>query len=103
MEEVALEAAVRYSGTELRYLDANYPFFDGFPLLPHRSHDYGEKLDISFLYVNKAGERVIRSPGFLGYGHVEPPADGEFDQPAKCADGGYWQYSLLRSLHWGAQ
>lgn len=40
------------------------------------------------------------SPGFLGYGNVEAPAPGEYDQPADCADRGYWQYSLLRTLNW---
>lgn len=39
----------RYPGTQLIYLDANFPFWNEFPLLPHRSHDDGKKLDICFL------------------------------------------------------
>jgi len=42
-------------GVELKYLDANFPFFDGFPLLPHLSHNDGKKLDLSFIYEDKNG------------------------------------------------
>jgi hypothetical protein len=31
-------------------LDANFPFFTGFPLLPHLSHDDGRKVDLAFFY-----------------------------------------------------
>ena len=34
----------------VRALDANFPFVDGFPLLPHLSHDDGDKLDLAFVY-----------------------------------------------------
>ncbi|MFT5724647.1 MAG: hypothetical protein ACI9JN_001766, partial [Bacteroidia bacterium] len=37
----------------LNYLDANFPLFDGFPLIPHLSHNDGKKLDISFRYKYK--------------------------------------------------
>ena len=94
----AQKTAERYPGTELRYLDANFPFLTGFPLLPHRSHDDGEKLDLSFLYVDAQGGRRNASPGFLGYGFVEAPAAGERDQPAICGGQGYRQYSLLKYL-----
>ena len=40
-------------GVELKFLDANFPFFDGFPLLPHLSHNDGKKLDLSFIYEDK--------------------------------------------------
>jgi hypothetical protein len=88
-----------YPGTQLVYLDANFPFWNGFPLLPHRSHDDGKKLDICFLYKNKkTGKRVNRAPTILGYGFVEKPAGGEWDQPSACEEKGYWQYSLLSKL-----
>ena len=95
---VARKAADRYPGTELRYLDANFPFVTGFPLLPHRSHDDGKKLDLSFLYLDAGGGRRNVSPGFLGYGFTEDPRAGEADQPVICAGKGYWQYSLLPRL-----
>ncbi|MEQ8706726.1 MAG: hypothetical protein RIC19_22525 [Phaeodactylibacter sp.] len=80
----------------LFYLDANFPFFDGFPLLPHRSHDNGGKLDLAFIYENPATGKLLRgSPSWLGYGYLEAPKAGEYDQPANCEGRGYWQYSLL--------
>ena len=100
ISDIAVRTAVEYPGTELRYLDANFPFLTGYPLLPHRSHDDGEKLDISFLYTDEAGSRVPASPGFLGYGHVEAPEANEFDQPGECRRRGYWQYDLLRHFAW---
>lgn len=35
---------LKETGIEIRYLDANFPFIDGFPLLPHLSHNDGKKL-----------------------------------------------------------
>jgi hypothetical protein len=85
-----------YPGTQLIYLDANFPFWNEFPLLPHLSHDDGEKLDICFLYKNKqTGKRINRAPTYLGYGFLEKPAAGEWDQPLACEEKGYWQYSFL--------
>jgi len=34
----------------VNYLDANFPFIDKFPLLPHLSHNDGKKLDLSLAY-----------------------------------------------------
>ena len=54
LKDLIIKAAQTFSqkqeGLIVTYLDANFPFFDGFPLLPHRSHDDGEKLDLCFLY-----------------------------------------------------
>jgi hypothetical protein len=71
-------------------LDANFPFFDGFPLAPHLSHDDGDKVDVAFYYADAEGEYVpgaLRSP--VGYWAFEEPADGE-RQPCRG------QSSLLR-------
>ena len=43
----------RYPGIQVVYLDASFPFFDGFPLVPHLSHDDGSR------------ERVCNAPGGL--------------------------------------
>jgi len=64
-----------YPGTLTQTLDANFPFLDGFPLLPHLSHDDGAKLDIAFYYVDKEGayrRGALRSP--IGYWAFEQPA-----------------------------
>lgn len=96
---VAQEVGRQYPGTEIIYLDANFPFLDGFPLLPHRSHDDGRKLDICFLYTNSGnGERINQSLTWLGYGYSEGPGEGEYNQIEVCEEQGYWQYSLLNKL-----
>jgi len=83
--------------TRLSYLDANFPFMDGFPLIPHLSHDDGRKLDIAFLYQDPvSGQRKNGSPSFTGYGVCEEPQSEEWDQARHCQSKGYWQYSLLR-------
>ncbi|MDH5400535.1 MAG: hypothetical protein OEX02_20450, partial [Cyclobacteriaceae bacterium] len=51
-ESVAEELEKLQPGTVLSYLDAGFPFINGFPLLPHLSHDDGEKLDIALMYAN---------------------------------------------------
>lgn len=85
--------------TELIYLDANFPFIDNFPLLPHKSHDDGEKLDIAFLLQHKTTEeRLNDRVSFTGYGVCILPEGGETDMPAKCAEKGYFQYSLLQYI-----
>ena len=74
--ETAKELDQRYPGTETLVLDANFPFFDGFPLLPHLSHDDGDKVDLAFFYQDKTGylPGATRSP--IGYFAFEPgPTD----------------------------
>mgnify|MGYP002621238270 CR=1 FL=1 len=45
MADVARDLGQSVPGT--LYLDANFPFIVGFPLLPHLSHDDGRKLDLA--------------------------------------------------------
>jgi hypothetical protein len=88
-----------HTSVTLFYLDANFPFLDGFPLLPHRSHDDGGKLDLAFIYENPVtGKLLSGSPSWLGYGYLEAPKAGEYDQSVRCTKQGYWQYSLLSRL-----
>lgn len=94
--EVARRVNKKYPGTTLTYLDANFPFLNGFPLIPHLSHDDGQKLDLCFLYKDPAtGERVNGAPAWLGYGFSEAPRPDEYDQPGACEKQGHWQYSFL--------
>ena len=72
--EVAQQISKKYPGTTLNYLEANFPFFDGFPLIPHLSHNDGKKLDLAFLYIdNKSGKQTNEAPSFIGYGINEEP------------------------------
>lgn len=96
--EVAEELDNRYPGTRMYYLDANFPFFDEFPLLPHLSHDDGKKLDLAFLYNDPEGKPCSGSPSWLGYGVYDPPKADEHDQPGICAAQGQWQYSIMQRL-----
>ncbi len=65
--DTAEEMERRYPGTKTLVLDANFPYFDGFPLLPHLSHDDGEKADLAFYYADASGylPGAVRSP--IGY------------------------------------
>ncbi|MCV6825788.1 MULTISPECIES: hypothetical protein [Halocynthiibacter] len=65
--ETANELERQFPGTKTIVLDANFPFLNGFPLLPHLSHDDGEKVDLAFYYRDKTGylPGATRSP--IGY------------------------------------
>lgn len=80
---------------KLIYLDANFPFIDGFPLLPHLSHNDGDKIDLAFIYTNAEGQYLNNTKSLLGYGVVEEPTKNEFDQTAACIKQGHWKYAYL--------
>lgn len=89
----------KYPGTSINYLDANFPFIDKFPLLPHLSHNDGKKLDLSFQYnYSQTGQPATGIPSFIGYGICEEPKAGEENKPKDCENKGYWQYNLLRDI-----
>ena len=76
-EALSAAMALEFPGTVTLGLDANFPFLDGFPLLPHLSHDDGRKLDIAFYYRDEKGtplNRAARSP--IGYFAFEEPVPG---------------------------
>ena len=87
----------RYELGTMFYLDANFPLFDGFPLLPHWSHNDGKKLDLAFVYKDDKG-KYGSNPSFIGYGICEEPKKGESNFPRECAKQGYFQYNILKSL-----
>ncbi len=99
MEKVSRTFAKKYPGSTVLYLDANFPFINRFPLLPYLSHNDGKKLDLAFCYLDKRTRKVINgAPSWMGYGVCEAPEPGEENMPARCAEKGYWQYSLLKKL-----
>lgn len=96
---VASQMAVKYPGTTINFLDANFPFLDKFPMLPHWSHNDGKKLDLSFCYNDSStGQQTNAIPSPIGYGICEVPREGEINQPCECGQRGYWQYSLLQKI-----
>ncbi len=96
--DVANKMSERYPGTTVNYLEANFPFYNGFPLFPHLSHNDGKKLDISFYYKTKDQLETNGVPSFIGYGVCEGPLPGEEDKPSFCRDKGYWQYGALEEI-----
>ena len=100
------EMQVQYPGTVVNYLDAGFPFLNGFPLLPHLSHNDGRKLDLSFYYDDsRTGLPTNHVPSFIGYGICEEPRPGEVNTAEGCYQKGYRQYSILRYVvpQWSKQ
>jgi len=87
---------------KVSYLDANFPFINGFPLLPHLSHSDGRKVDLSFYYTKnkKAGNL---KPSNSGYGKFVEPFKSEFNQTEKCISRGYWQYDFTKFITLGSR
>jgi len=67
LHDVAIQMEQSFPDTRLRILDANFPLFDGFPLLPHLSHDDGRKVDLALLYKDAQGNATDQTPSPLGY------------------------------------
>ncbi len=49
-QDAATHMAATQPGTITLALDGGFPFLTGMPLIPHLSHDDGEKLDFAFYY-----------------------------------------------------
>jgi hypothetical protein len=74
----ARRLAVEHPGRRISYLDAGFPFFAWFPMLPHLSHRDGRSIDLALLFVDPATGRPVpgraRSP--IGYWGYVPPRPG---------------------------
>lgn len=88
-------------GIVINYLDANFPFIDRFPLLPHLSHNDGKKIDISLVYQDENGNvsKLVKSRS--GYGVFEEPVGSEMNQTERCKTAGYFQYDYPKYLSFG--
>lgn len=97
---VAQQFRQRYPDSTVRYLDANFPFMNGFPLLPHLSHKDGRKVDLAYFYQRKGSqESVDFSPSWHGYWFYEQPAS---PQEAACTgqkSGLRWDFDGLQSRY----
>lgn len=103
VQSVANRLSRQENDAQIRYLDANFPFINGFPLLPHLSHNDGQKLDISFFYLKKEnGKTTNEKPSFTGYGVFEMPQKGENNQTESCKTKGFWQYDFTKYMAWGS-
>ena len=101
LQQAALDMQQYDYGFQLHVLDANFPFWDGFPLLPHLSHNDGKKVDISLQYKTKTGKPTNQKPSRSGYGVFEKPLSSEYNQITQCKEQGYWQYDFPKYLTFG--
>jgi len=99
--KIAGEFENQNSGTKMIYLDANFPFIDKFPLLPHLSHNDGKKIDVSLIYQNQNGQLTNKKPSTSGYGVYESPTKKEYDQITVCKNKGNWQYDFPKYMTLG--
>jgi hypothetical protein len=91
LEDVANQLQENYPGAAIWFMDANFPFIDGYPLEPHFSHRDGKKVDITFYWKDaKTGAPILQNPSPQGYGFWVEPLPNEFDYGAYCVEKGYW-------------
>ncbi len=89
----------KHRNSAIQYLDANFPFFDGFPLIPHLSHNDGRKVDLAFFYYDILKQEPSgETPSYWGYGVYASPQKGEVNTAIRCKEKGYWQYDLLGKI-----
>jgi hypothetical protein len=100
--QIASDLDVVHPGIRMEYLDANFPFVNGFPLLPHLSHNDGKKIDVSFIYENTNGQLTNKKPSRSGYGYFVLPTVNEVNQTEHCKEDGYWQYDYSKYLTFGS-
>ena len=100
IQSVAKEFSETHPGAKVLYLDAGFPFMDGFPLLPHLSHNDGRKLDLAFVYRNTDRKLVNETPTMFGYGSFEEPQGEEVNTASKCAAEGNQFYSFAGKFAW---
>lgn len=96
------EKNLKGTDVKIHYLDANFPFINKFPLLPHLSHNDGEKIDISLVYESEDGVIKSGQKSMSGYGVFENPRPNEFNQVEKCLKNGYFQYDYPKYLTLGS-
>jgi len=79
---LAADMSKAHPGTVVAYLDAGFPFLDGFPMFPHLLHDDGRSVDLAFFYADRRGVyRRGRTRSPIGYWAFEQPRKGD---PRPC-------------------
>ncbi len=101
LTNVSQEFGEKNNGIKTIYLDANFPFFNDFPLLPHLSHADGKKIDLTFIYESEDHKLTNKKPSRSGYGVYEKPFKNEHNQISVCKNKGYWQYDFPKYLTLG--
>jgi len=97
--EIGQKLHSKFPGATVKYMDANFPFMNHFPLIPHLSHHDGKKLDVAFCYVDKAtGAATNAYPPHIAYGVSEEPLPNEYDRPQECVRKGYPYYVFMSKM-----
>lgn len=82
LQRLARDMDAQLPPTIIGYLDAGFPFFDWFPMLPHLSHSDAKRIDLSFFYVDGAGiYQPLKTPSPVGYWAFIDPVQ---DEPQPC-------------------
>ncbi|ARV16496.1 hypothetical protein [Polaribacter sp. SA4-12] len=102
LKAISLKTNKELPHLKVIYLDANFPFIDGFPLLPHLSHNDGKKIDLSFIYQDKKGKTTNLKPSNSGYGIFVEPTKNEINQTNICKNRGFWQYDFTKYFTLGS-
>jgi len=98
---LADDLSQQFPSIQVVYLDANFPFFDGFVLPPHLSHDDGRKIDLALYYIDPDGRpSASYSPSPIGYFGFEQSRPGD---PLPCVGRNdlitlRWDMEWLQSL-----
>jgi hypothetical protein len=99
LERTAVSVSRQSPGTVVVYLDACFPFFNGFPMLPHLSHHDGQKADLAFMYQDaRAGRPLSGPPSWFGYGAYEQPKAGEMQPCRGVSSPLRWDFDRLQPL-----
>ena len=101
LQTIAKGLDQKHQGIILIYLDANFPFVDGFPLLPHLSHKDGKKIDLAFIYQDEYGVTVNNKPSKSGYGIYVSPIPNIENHTTICKNKDHWQYDFSKYLTFG--
>lgn len=101
LQQISEDFERQNNGIMVVYLDANFPFIDGFPLFPHLSHNDGNKVDLTFIYTDFNGEMCNKKPSRSGYGVYEDAQGDELNQTQVCKEQGFWQYDFPKYLSLG--
>ncbi|TLP75664.1 hypothetical protein [Maribacter sp. ACAM166] len=103
LNELLSQTEKELNGTniEIHYLDANFPFINKFPLLPHLSHNDGKKIDISLIYETENRIITDKQKSVSGYGAFENPKPNEYNQIENCLKNGYFQYDYPKYVTFG--
>ena len=97
INELSSKWEQKFPKSKILYLDANFPFWDGFKLFPHLSHNDGKKLDLALYFLSSNGKTLMNeTPTLFGYGYFIEPAEGRKNQTETCLNKGYWQYDFIK-------